>query len=73
MHNKKLVDRYCPQWSKTLTSGTPTNKEDGLIMADVEGADAVNLDRALVAPTLEVKMYCTVFGIIAGRNAAAGK
>lgn len=55
MNNKKLVDRFCPQWSKTLVSGTPTNVGDGLIMADVEGADAINLDRALVTPTLEVK------------------
>lgn len=55
MSNKKLVDRFCPQWSKTLVSGMPTNVGDGLIMADVEGADAINLDRALVTPTLEVK------------------
>lgn len=55
MHNKKLVDRFLPQWSKSLVIGTPANVGDGLIMADVEGADAVNLDRALVTPTLEVK------------------
>lgn len=55
MNNKKLVERFCPQWSKTLVSSTPTNVGDGIIMADVEGADVISMDRALVTPTLEVK------------------
>ncbi len=55
MNNKKLVERFCPQWSKTLVASTPTNVGDGIIMAAVEGADAINMDRALVTPTLEVK------------------
>lgn len=67
MNNKKLVERFCNQWSKTLVSSVPTNVGDGLIMAAVEGADAINLDSALVTPTLEVetKTYLTS-GVLSG-------
>ncbi len=55
MNNKELVMKFLPQWEKTLVSGTPTNVGDGLVIGLVEGADTVNIDRALVTPTLEVK------------------
>lgn len=54
-NNKEMVERFLPEWTKSLVTGAATNVGDGFIMSCVEGADYVNMDRALVTPTLEVK------------------